>query len=146
MPPLQEFEAEDVQHFSNRRQSSTGCVVVTTTCVTSPLPHITSKTKKSKDEPSSCQCTTTLYGEKKETKNCVLRVVSAKSAKNWGIEGEKKRITRKEFQRLLNNFDMEGRDVESFVDLSWGEIPWRGLMNCLSVGLFLVRWCVWCLM
>ena len=28
----------------------------------------------SQDESSSCQCTTTLYGEKKETNNCVLRV------------------------------------------------------------------------
>ena len=28
----------------------------------------------SKDELSSCQCITTLYGERKETKNCVLRI------------------------------------------------------------------------
>ena len=34
--------------------------------------------------------------------------VPAKEVKNWRIEGEKKRITRKEFQRLLNNFEMEG--------------------------------------
>ena len=33
--------------------------------------------------------------------------VPAKEAKNWRIEGEQKRITRKECQRLLNNFDME---------------------------------------
>ena len=26
------------------------------------------------EELSSCQCTTTLYGEKEETKNCVLRI------------------------------------------------------------------------
>ena len=34
--------------------------------------------------------------------------VPAKEAKNWRIEGEKKRITRKEYKRLLNNFEMEG--------------------------------------
>ena len=34
--------------------------------------------------------------------------VPAKKTKNWGIEGEKKRITRKECQRLLNKFKMEG--------------------------------------
>ena len=34
--------------------------------------------------------------------------VPAKETKNWRIEGEKKRITRKEYQRLLNKFEMEG--------------------------------------
>ena len=34
-----------VQHFSSHRQSSTGSVVVTTTCATSPLSQFTSKTK-----------------------------------------------------------------------------------------------------
>ena len=34
--------------------------------------------------------------------------VSAKEAKNWRIEGEKKRIKRKEYQRLSNNFEIEG--------------------------------------
>ena len=34
--------------------------------------------------------------------------VPAKEAKNGIIEGEKKRITREEYQRLLNNFEMEG--------------------------------------
>ena len=34
--------------------------------------------------------------------------VTAKETKNWRIEGAKKRITRKEYQRLLNKFDMEG--------------------------------------
>ena len=34
--------------------------------------------------------------------------VPAKEAKNWRIEGEEKRITRKEYQRLLNNVEMEG--------------------------------------
>ena len=33
--------------FSSHRQSSTGSVVVTTTCTTSPLFQVTSKTKKS---------------------------------------------------------------------------------------------------
>ena len=33
--------------------------------------------------------------------------VPAKEAKNWRIEGQKKRITRKEYKRLLNNFEME---------------------------------------
>ena len=34
--------------------------------------------------------------------------VPAKEAKNCRIEGEKKRITRKEYKMLLNNFEMEG--------------------------------------
>ena len=34
--------------------------------------------------------------------------VPAKEAHNWRIEGEKKRTTRKEYRRLLNNFEMEG--------------------------------------
>ena len=34
--------------------------------------------------------------------------VPVQKAKNWRIEGEKKRITRKEYQRLLNIFEMEG--------------------------------------
>ena len=34
--------------------------------------------------------------------------VPAKETKNWRIEGAKKRITRKEYQGLLNNFEMKG--------------------------------------
>ena len=34
--------------------------------------------------------------------------VTAKEAKNWKIEGEKKIITRKKYQRLVNKFEMEG--------------------------------------
>ena len=34
--------------------------------------------------------------------------VPAKEAKNWRIEGTKKRITKKEYERLVNKFDMEG--------------------------------------
>ena len=34
--------------------------------------------------------------------------VPAKEARNCRIEGEKRRITRKEYQRLLNKFEMEG--------------------------------------
>ena len=34
--------------------------------------------------------------------------VPAKEARNWKIEGQKKRIVRKEYQRFLNKFDMEG--------------------------------------
>ena len=34
------------------------------------------------------------------------RTVPAKEAKNWRIDGEK-RITRKEYKRLQNNFKME---------------------------------------
>ena len=34
--------------------------------------------------------------------------VPAKEAKKGRIEGDNKRITRKEYQRLFNNFDMEG--------------------------------------
>ena len=34
--------------------------------------------------------------------------IPAKEAKNWKIEGQKRRITKKEYQRLLNKFEMEG--------------------------------------
>ena len=34
--------------------------------------------------------------------------VPAKEAKTWRIEGQKKRTTRKEHQRLTNKFEMEG--------------------------------------
>ena len=34
--------------------------------------------------------------------------VPAKEARDWKIEGQKRRITRKEYQRLLNKFEMEG--------------------------------------
>ena len=34
--------------------------------------------------------------------------VPAKEARNWRIEGQKIRITRKEYQRLLNKFEMVG--------------------------------------
>ena len=34
--------------------------------------------------------------------------VPAKETKNWRIVGEKIRITRKAYQRLLNKFEMEG--------------------------------------
>ena len=33
--------------------------------------------------------------------------VSAKEARNWRIEGQKRRITRKGYQRLLNRFEIE---------------------------------------
>ena len=34
--------------------------------------------------------------------------VPAKEASSWRIEGRKRRITRKEYQRVLNKFVMEG--------------------------------------
>ena len=34
--------------------------------------------------------------------------VPAKEARNWRTEGQKRRITRKESQRLLNKFEVEG--------------------------------------
>ena len=34
--------------------------------------------------------------------------VPAKEARSWRIEGQKEKITRKEYQRLLNKFEMEG--------------------------------------
>ena len=34
--------------------------------------------------------------------------VPAKEAKNWRIEGQKRGITRKDYKRLLNSFEMEG--------------------------------------
>ena len=43
--------------------------------------------------------------------------VLAKEARNWKIDGQKRRITRKEYQRPSNKFEMEGllckRIVES---------------------------------
>ena len=34
--------------------------------------------------------------------------VPAKEARDWKIEGQKRRITRKEYQRLVSEFEMEG--------------------------------------
>ena len=34
--------------------------------------------------------------------------VPAKEAKNWKIEGQKRRTTRKEYRKLLNEFEWEG--------------------------------------
>ena len=34
--------------------------------------------------------------------------VPAKEARNWKVEGQKRSITRKEYQRLLNVFEIEG--------------------------------------
>ena len=34
--------------------------------------------------------------------------VPAKEANGWRIEGQKKRITREEYQRLVNKFEIEG--------------------------------------
>ena len=34
--------------------------------------------------------------------------IPAKEANNWRIEGQNRRITRKEYQRLMNKFEMEG--------------------------------------
>ena len=34
--------------------------------------------------------------------------VPAKEARSWRIEGQKRRITRKEYQRVLHQFEMEG--------------------------------------
>ena len=34
--------------------------------------------------------------------------VPAKEARSWRIEGQNRRFTRKEYQRLLNKFEMEG--------------------------------------
>ena len=34
--------------------------------------------------------------------------IPAKEATSWKIEGQRRRITRKEYQRLLNKFEMEG--------------------------------------
>ena len=34
--------------------------------------------------------------------------VPAKEASNWRIEGQKRKITRKKYQRLVNKFEMEG--------------------------------------
>ena len=46
--------------------------------------------------------------------------VPAKETKNWRIEGgEKKRITRKEYQRLLNKFEMEGLVAEKMACGTW---------------------------
>ena len=39
------FRVNGWRHFSSHRQSSTGCVAVTATCVTSQLSQITSKTQ-----------------------------------------------------------------------------------------------------
>ena len=48
--------------------------------------------------------------------------VLAQETKNWRIEGERKRITRKEYRELSNKFEMEGVMVQKrFVELGKGE-------------------------
>ena len=48
--------------------------------------------------------------------------VQAKETKNWRIEEEKKRSRIKEYQRLLNNFEMEALMAQKrFVELGKGE-------------------------
>ena len=44
--------------------------------------------------------------------------VLAKEAKHWEIEGQERRITRKECQRLLNKFEMEGFMVQKDCGIS----------------------------
>ena len=34
--------------------------------------------------------------------------VPAKEARNWKIEGQKRMVTRKEYRRLINEFELEG--------------------------------------
>ena len=34
--------------------------------------------------------------------------VPAKEAKDWKMEGKKRRITRKEYKRLINEFELKG--------------------------------------
>ena len=67
----------------------------------------------------------------KESSNIMKRIqtlegrVPAKEAQNWRIDGEKKRVTREEYKRLLNNFEMEGsvaRKGEKIMKES-GELP-----------------------
>ena len=45
--------------------------------------------------------------------------VPAKETKNWRIEGEKKRSTRKDHQRLLNKFEMDGLMAEKKACGTW---------------------------
>ena len=50
--------------------------------------------------------------------------VPAREAKNWRIEEERKIITRKEYQRLLNNFEVEGfNGTKRCVEFGKGEKP-----------------------
>ena len=65
------------------------------------------------------------YG-KMLTRIQVLEVgrVPAKEAKSWIIEGQKRRITRKEYQRLVNKFEMEGFMAQKG---SWNLVREKGL-------------------
>ena len=45
--------------------------------------------------------------------------VPPKETNNWRIEGEKKRITRKEYQRLFNKFEMEGLVAQKSLVGTW---------------------------
>ena len=50
--------------------------------------------------------------------------VPAKEARSWRIERQKRRITRKEYQRLLNKFEMEGFMARGrIVEPCWREDP-----------------------
>ena len=56
----------------------------------------------------------------------------AKEAKDWKIEGRKRRITRKEYRRQSNEFKMEGLMVQKRVmDLCERERDNAGKMSCL---------------
>ena len=44
--------------------------------------------------------------------------VLAKDARHLRIRGQKRRITRKEYQRLLNNFEVEGFDAKGLWNLA----------------------------
>ena len=48
------------------------------------------------------------FGKTMKNPNLRKEESQPKKAKNWRIERVKKRISRKDHQRLLNNFEMEG--------------------------------------
>ena len=49
--------------------------------------------------------------------------VPAKEVKNWRIEGGKTRITRKDYQRLLNNFEGLRNLAKKKIKKERGELP-----------------------
>ena len=55
----------------------------------------------------------------KGIQNLEERRVPAKEAKHWRIEGEKKIIARKEYQRILNKFEMEASMAQKKVCGIW---------------------------
>ena len=81
----------------------------------------------SKEGSSSCQCTTTLYGEKKETKNSVLRTPKPKQImlenSHWGIGrfSLAPRSEKKWYGTHVHKPDVEWDEISEIMMLNFSE-------------------------